>query len=87
MAPKRKTIQNDNISRPVTRCRISKQLARINTNDETTIDTMASSKKKQMKKKNKTKPIVNRSNKTNSEIIIGNSESSFLVLFFIYIII
>jgi hypothetical protein len=84
MAPKRKTVQGNNISHTAMEGRFSKRLGNIITNEETTTDVMGSSKKKQVKKKiNKTKSILNKTNQINSEIIIENSELSFLILFYI----
>ncbi len=87
MAPKRKAIQGNNASQPAIKSRFSERLHNIITNDETTIDVMGPSKKKQLKKKiNKTKSILNRTNQTNSEIIIENSELSFFILFYVWIV-
>jgi hypothetical protein len=84
MAPKRKIIQSDNVSRPAMKRRVSKRLGGVNINDEITTDVMAPSIKKQINKKiNKKKSISNKNNQTNSEIIIEHSELSFHILLFI----
>ncbi|CAF2797171.1 unnamed protein product [Rotaria sp. Silwood2] len=75
MAPKRKTVRNDNVPRQVMKC-IGKRVASINRNDETTIDAMSSLKKKQMKKTIKTKPIVKKNKKANNETITENMDQS-----------
>ncbi|CAF4911039.1 unnamed protein product [Rotaria sp. Silwood1] len=72
MAPKRKTVRNDNVPRQVMQC-IGKRVASVNRNDETTIDAMSSLKKNQMKKTIKTKPIVKKNKKANNETITENS--------------
>ncbi|CAF3204681.1 unnamed protein product [Rotaria sp. Silwood2] len=75
MAPKRKTVRNDNVPRQVMKC-IGKRVASINRNDETTIDAMSSLKKNQMKKTIKTKLIVKKNKKANNETITENMDQS-----------
>jgi hypothetical protein len=83
MAPKRKSIQSDNVSQKATKRRFSKRLDGIITNDETTTNVMPSSKKNQLKKKiNMTKSITNKENQANTKIMIENSKMLFLILFY-----
>jgi hypothetical protein len=50
MAPKRKAIRNDDVSRSVMEPRISKRIGGANKNGETTVDTTASLKKNKRRK-------------------------------------